>query len=254
MAKKRRKDREEKEEEYEFRPPEFDEKEFLLKELFDTRVVMFTVLFGVIFGVVAGIITIADNSLIGVAFLVVVAGMIALKWLYPLVKIDTTKFLKKNWLGNVGTFFFTFLAIWVLLVNQPFADFAHPTVTDATIWVANTGNVTAVDYKFNKALGTSTWSERFGLAVATVIHANSTLNITARIADGDGLKSVTISIPNMPLGNMTRESAGVSRWGYSVNASSFISGPTGSLSFIITAIDEKGNLELFQPAPMTWVI
>ncbi len=254
MAKKRRKDREEAEEEYEFTPPEFDEKEFLLKEIFDTRVVMFTVLFGVIFGVVAGLITITDNSLAGVAFLVVVVGMIALRWLYLLVKIDTTKFLKKNWLGNIGTFFFTFLAIWILLINQPFADFAHPTVTNATIWVANPGNVTAIDYKFNKALGTNTWSERFGFSVGTVIHSNSTLNITARVADSDGLRSVTISIPNMPIANMTRESAGISRWGYVVNASSFISGPTGSLSFIITAIDEKGNQELFQPAVLSWTV
>lgn len=254
MAKKRRKDREkEEEEEYEFRPPEFDEKEFLLKEVFDTRVAMFTVLFGIMFGVVAGIITITDSSMAGVALLVAVIGLIALKWLYPLVKIDTKKFLKRSWVGNLGTFFFTFLGIWVLLINVPFADFAHPTVTQVTVWVANPdGNVTAIDYKFNKVLGTNAWSERFGKPIASVIHQNSTLNITGKVADDDGLKSVTISVNSRPVVGMTHEAAGKNRWGYTLDASSVMSGGSGSLSFIVTASDKKDNVELFQPAALTW--
>ncbi len=250
MAKKRRKDRDKEEEEYEFKPPEFDEKEFLLKELFDTRVVMFTVLFGILFGVAAGIITILDNALVAVAGILVVVGMIGLRWLYALVKIDTKKFLRRNWVGNVGTFFFTFLAIWILLINQPFVDFAKPTVTNVTVWVANPGNITAIDYKFNKALNTNTWSERFGKPIASVVHVNSTLNITAKVADDNGLKSVTTSVNSGLAMNMTSEPK--NRWGHSLPASSVMSGGSGAVSFIISATDEADNSVLFQPSALTW--
>ncbi len=250
MAKKRRKDREKEEEEYEFKPPEFDEKEFLQKELFDTRVVMYTVIFGVAFGVAAGVISILDNTLVAVAGVLVVAGIVGLKWLYALVKIDTKKFLKRNWVGNIGTFFFTFLAIWILLINQPFADFAKPTVTNVTVWVANPGNITAIDYKFNKDLKTNIWSERFGEPIASVIKANSTLNITAKIADDHGLSSVTISVRSAPFVGMVSEPK--NRWGYSLAAGSVMSGSSGSLAFIISAVDDSDNSILFDPAPMNW--
>lgn len=254
MAKKRRKDKEKEEEEYEFKPPEFDEREFLLKEIFDTRVVIFTVLFGVAFGVAAGIITIADNALAGVALILVLIGMVALRWLYPLVKIDTSKFLKRNWVGNIGTFFFTFLAIWVLLINQPFADFSHPSVNNVTIWVTNpvSGNVTAIDYKFSKTAGTNAWAERWGAPIESVINTSCYLNISAKVADDNGLKSVTIAVNNQPAVAMTHESAGKSRWGFNLSAASVISGDSGSVAFIITAIDEHDNQELYQATTLTW--
>ena len=249
MAKKRRKDRDkEEEEEYEFRPPEFEEEEFLKKEMADTWAIIVTVLYAIALAVVAWAMTLASRDLAGPAFLVAVAGAIALKWLYPLFKVNTKGFQKRNWAGNIGTFFFTFLAIWILLLNQPFADFAKPTVTDVTVWVTRPdGNTTAIDYKLNTTLATPVfqWMPRYGESLGGIIHAkeNYTVNITARIADNDGLKSMTISVN--ALASVTMTSEGQHRWGYKITGNTL--NPSTGLSFQITVLDKANNEGRFVP-------
>ena len=63
MAKKRKKDKQEAEE-YEFTPPEFNEKEFLKKELTDLKVGLITVVFAIALGVAAAAITLANDDLL----------------------------------------------------------------------------------------------------------------------------------------------------------------------------------------------
>lgn len=248
MAKKRRKGDKDKEAEYEFKPPEFDEKEFIKKELSDTRTVVFTVIYGVVLGVVAGLITIASRQLIGPAFLVVIAGMFSLRWIYPLVKIDTKAMKRRSWVGNIGTFFFTFLAIWILLMNEPFADFAKPTITEVTVWVEKTStptNLTAIDYKINPASGVFQWTSRYGEDFAKMIHSNASyrLNLSARVADNHDLKSVQISVNGGEYFGMTDE--GKTRFGYTVIANTL--SPGVGLSFRISALDGSGNSQVFIP-------
>jgi hypothetical protein len=239
MAKKRRKSDDEPEEEYEFRPPAFDEKEFIRKELGETRSVIFTVAYAIVLGAVAGLLSAADRAFMGPAFLIAIAGMVSLKWVYPMFKIDSKAFQKRNWLGNIGTFFFTFLAIWILLLNQPFADFAQPTVKDVTVWVDRPGNITAIDYKLASAQGVYQWTARYGEKLDQVIRANESydLNLTAKIADNKGLKNALISVNGMDYASMTLE--GKHRWGYKMNATSLTT--TGGLNIKISAEDESGN-------------
>jgi hypothetical protein len=244
MAKKRRKSDKEPEEEYEFRPPEFDEKEFIKKELGETRSVIFTVVYAIVLGAVAGLLSAADRAFLGPAFLIAIAGMVSLKWVYPIFKIDSKAFQKRNWLGNIGTFFFTFLAIWILLLNQPFADFAQPTITDVTVWVDRPGvsggvNTTAIDYKFSSALGVYQWTPRYGEKLDQVIRANVSyhLNLTAKVADNHALKSAQISVNGADYKNMTSE--GKNRWGYAVDAGSLPSNVGLNIKF--SAEDESGN-------------
>ncbi len=244
MAKKRKKSDKEAEEEYEFKPPEFDEKEFLRKELADTRAVIFTVVYAIALGVVAGLLCAADRGFVGPSFLIVIGGLFSLPYVYPLVKIDSKTFQKRNWLGNIGTFFFTFLAIWILLLNQPFADLARPTINNFTVWVEKPGNLTAIDYKVNKATGVFQWTPRFGEDLNTVITANSSLNLTAKVADNDHLKSVVISVTGHDFSAMTSE--GKNRWGYRINATDPLLGG-GQLTFGISAEDDSGNKAVFFP-------
>ncbi len=245
MAKKRRKSDKEPEEEYEFRPPEFDEKDFIRKELAETRSVVFTVLYAVVLGVVAGLLSAADTTFMGPAFLIAIAGMISLPWVYPIFKIDSKAFQKRNWLGNIGTFFFTFLAIWILLLNQPFADFAKPDISDVTVWVdrpgnATASNITAIDYKFSNTAGVYQWTARYGEKLNQTIHANENyhLNITAKVADNHGLRYAQISVNNADYTSMTFE--GKNRWGFKMNATSL----TGGLSIRMSAQDESGNQQV----------
>jgi len=256
MAKKRRKsDKEPEEEEYEFRPPEFDEEEFIRKELSETRTVIFTVIYAVVLGAVAGLLSAADKTFLGPAFLIAIAGMISLRWIYPMFKIDTKAFQKRNWLGNIGTFFFTFLAIWILLLNQPFADLAKPTITDVTVWVDRPGasggnNTTAIDYKLSGTAGVYQWTPRYGESLDHVIRANASyhLNLTAKVADNRALKNAQISVNGRDYVSMTSE--GKNRWGYKLEASTlapFIG--ANALNIKISAEDKSGNQQVLIIGP-----
>lgn len=243
MAKKRKKDKEEKEE-YEFKPPTFDEKEFLEKELRDTKTVLFTIGYGALFGLIAGLIANLDQDLAMIGLIIVIGGLISLKYFYSVIKVDTTQFQKKNWAGNAVWFFFTFLAIWVLLFNYPFADHADPSVRDVVVWVYDGDSYTAIDYKYVDTAGSYAWVPRDDVALNTIVHASSnyTVNITARIADNGDLETARIVIGGGTYIPMTYE--GEHRYGYQINGADLSS---GGLSFTIEATDGVENITVFTP-------
>lgn len=245
MAKKRKKDKEEKEE-YEFKPPEFDEKEFLLKELRDTKTVLLTVAYAALFGAGAGLISNLNEGLAPVGLALVLGGLISLKYFYPIVKVDVSQFAKKNWAGNAAWFFFTFLAVWVLTFNFPFADHANPSVTDITVWVSTGTNTTAIDYEYVDSVGAYVWVPRWGETVGTMIHATSayTVNITAKVADNGQLTTVRISVNGGDFTSMLSE--GSHRFGTVLTGDQLTA--SEGLSFEIRAADEVGHVTVFTPA------
>ncbi len=114
---------------YEFIPPDFDEDAFIHKEMvsFRTTIVLF------VWGVIAALVSWAVfNAMDGASLawrigLVIAAIMgYALRWLYPLLKIDIKHFARKDWLGTGFLFFFTWLAFFIVLVNPPISDYADP--------------------------------------------------------------------------------------------------------------------------------
>lgn len=246
MAKKRKKDKEDAEE-YEFMPPEFDEKEFLKKELTDIRVGLITVVFAIVLGVIAALISIANDELVIVAFFVGIAGIAVLKQFYAIVKIDTSEFKKKNWAGNIATLFFTFLAIWVLLLNMPFSDHASPVVENVIVWVNDGTKTVGIEYKFVESTGVYDWvsMDPDNYTADNVVHASAsyTINITARVTDNGKLSTVMISgiSQSIPVTSMTSE--GSHRFGYSVPGDSLGS----ALTFYIAAADSEGNSSTFHP-------
>lgn len=245
MAKKRKKDKAEKEE-YEFRPPEFDEKEFLRKELRDTKTALLTIAYAGVFGIIAGAISIASPSLVGVAFVAGIAGIVSLRYVYPIMKVDTSTFQKKNWAGNIGSFFFTFLAVWVLLLNMPFSDHAEPTVDAVIVWVNNGSNVTGIEYKYVKAQGVYAWIPTdANYMLETMVRTTYAINITAKVTDNGKLNSVKIQIGSQSSPSHVMVSEGEHRFGHSMSAAD---AGSSSLIFYITAIDEVGNEVLFYPA------
>ncbi len=254
MAKKRKRDKEE-EEEYEFRPPEFNEKEFIEKELRDSKAVIITVIYALGFAVIAGLISGASHDLVGVSFVVVIAGILSLKWVYGLFGIDTKTFQKRNWAGNIGTFFFTFLAIWILLMNTPFADFSNPVVNRVVVWVDDGTSVRGLEYTFDKTTNVYTWEQVNKTFPATIISgSNQTINITAKVADNGKLRSVEIVIGSYSTGglvNMTRSTLD-DRYEHKVTESAIDALPY----FFIVASDSAGNSVTFQnavPLPITQI-
>lgn len=129
MAKKRKKEK--KEEDYEYKEPEFDEEEYLRKEVRDSRALFATLGYAVLIGIVSFGLTFVDVAL---AALVGFIAMVFLRHIYPRVGVDTTLLEKKNWAGNIIMYLFTWLAVWILLVNPPFSDFAEPTIENVGIY------------------------------------------------------------------------------------------------------------------------
>ncbi|HIJ16330.1 MAG TPA: hypothetical protein HA364_00935 [Thermoplasmata archaeon] len=245
MAKKRKKDKEDKED-YEFTPPEFDEKEFLLKELRDTKTVLLTVGYAAVFGIVAGVMANLDQDLVPLGLAIVIAGLVSLKYFYPFIKVDVTQFQKKNWAGNIAWFFFTFLAVWVLMFNFPIADHADPSVTEVTVWVDNGTNVTAIDYEYVDSVGAYVWVPRWGESLDSMIHASAayTVNITAKVADNGELVTTLVSVDGGEnFLSMTPEES--HRYGFLLTGDQILS---GSLTFEIRAADDAGHVTVFMPA------
>lgn len=103
----------------EFQLPEFDETEFILKEVRDARLGVVTIVFAlavaiVTRGVEAGLGT-------GLAFLFGLAAGYGLKVLFEFLGTDLGELDKKSWLGLGAIYFFAWLGFWTLLLNGPFA-------------------------------------------------------------------------------------------------------------------------------------
>ena len=245
MAKKRKK-QPPKEEEYEFVPPSFDEKEFLRKELRDTRTVFLTIGYAVAFGLAAGFISYVSTALVGAAFLLGIVGILSLKYVYPLLRVDTSEFKKKNWAGSVAWFFLTFLAVWVLMFNFPIADFADPDISDIVVWVERGDNLTAIEYKYVKSEGDYIWVPLYNEDLSTVIRAAAdyTLNITAHVADNGKLATVMIMVSGVHEDYVPMTDEGDSRYGYVLSPTELTS---PGLRFSMYATDSKGNEVEFSP-------
>jgi len=122
VAKKRKKEVKK----YVFKAPEFDEVEYMKKEMANTKVAIITILFAIPASIASYSLTLAGSAVFG--FLIGIAFIFLLKYIYEFLHVDIEKFEKKDWLGNGAMFFFTWLAVWVLILNMPFTDLTKPTI------------------------------------------------------------------------------------------------------------------------------
>jgi len=123
MAKKKRRVGSEPEETYEFVPPEFDEREFLLKDIYGTRILIVVSLLAVLIGVVAACLQSFINSDYSywVGLLLIVLVIVGLKQLLTLLRFRVDLMDQKMLIGNYILFFFLTLGIWIIMLNAPFS-------------------------------------------------------------------------------------------------------------------------------------
>lgn len=121
MAKKKRRITEQAEEEYEFTPTEFNEREFILKDLYMTKVFLVVIVFGLLAGVVGAILTdhIADYGWI-VATLVSFGICASLGKILAALGFRMDMVESKSMAGNYLMFLALALGICILLTNEPF--------------------------------------------------------------------------------------------------------------------------------------
>ena len=123
MAKKKRRESSEPEDTYEFVPPEFDEREFLLKDIYGTRVLIIVSLLAVLVGVLAACLQSFINSdwSYALGLLLIFLVIVGLKQFLTILKFRVDLMEQKMLIGNYILFFFLSLGIWIILLNDPFA-------------------------------------------------------------------------------------------------------------------------------------
>lgn len=132
MAKKRKKEPKEA-----FKVPEFDEAEFMEREIEVSKTGIITVLYAIPIAIVSFGLTII--GLAGIGFIIGFFSIFTLRYLYQKLGINLKDFEKKTWVGNGALMFFSWLLIWVLLLNPPFSDVSEPSIRNVELWVQDTG-------------------------------------------------------------------------------------------------------------------
>jgi hypothetical protein len=111
-----------------FEVPEFNEDEFVRKELisFRTTIILFA------YSLVVAFLTFVVWRQTQVGFLILLlialAAGAAIPLLYRLVRIDYSHFRRKEWIGTMFLHFFFWLGFTLLLTNPPISDNAPPVV------------------------------------------------------------------------------------------------------------------------------
>ncbi len=122
MAKKKRRIVEEPKEEYEFTPEAFNEREFVLKDLYGSRVFLVVVVLSLVVGLIAGILC---NNNIGGEYDWVISTIIVFAVLGLTKKILTVLGFRpemldgKTLIGNYLVYLAMALGICILMVNAP---------------------------------------------------------------------------------------------------------------------------------------
>lgn len=120
MAKKRKE-----EDEYEFVAPPFSEKQYIEKDLRDSKIVIFTTIYGIIAGALASLLSVYVNPALGFFFILLFL-ILLFRFFYRLLKVDFSTFKSSDYVFKGGTYLITAIAIWILLFNPPFAYITPP--------------------------------------------------------------------------------------------------------------------------------
>ena len=172
---RRRHEKEEEEEKEVFTPPEFDEKEYIEEEMNKARASISIVVLGALFAVVSAVVFISTDSWAGSA-LIGLSGFFFFKFIYPLFKADPSLLRKKDYVAHGAIYLFSWLAVFILCVNMPFADLSAPEIENVHL----EGFVQADDgwFAYN---GTGNFSD---------------YRIVATVTDNSGIDSVEIKYGN----------------------------------------------------------
>lgn len=111
-----------------FEVPEFNEDEFVRKELISFRTTVLLFVYSLLVALATYFLwRSADLPFVAVLLIALAAGG-ALPFLYRLFRVDISHFRRKEWIGTVLLHFFFWLGFTLLLSNPPFSDNATPVI------------------------------------------------------------------------------------------------------------------------------
>jgi len=111
-------------------PPEFDEVGYMRQEIESARAAVATIAWAAVGATVAFLLTSVHPALAFFAGIAVGAGMY---FIFPVIGIRTEKFKRRDWTSHGITYFFSWLAFWIILLNPPFGDFVDPTIQAVSV-------------------------------------------------------------------------------------------------------------------------
>ncbi len=181
MAKKRRQ-KEVKKEDYEFKFPEFDEVKFIKKEFTKAKVAFITAGYAVLFALLSYVLLSMSYENWQVPVIVGFFAVFTLPLLFRQLKIDLEEYELKSWIGAGAIYFFIWLAVFIVLCNPPFSDFAEPEIESPEIYVNIPAN------------GNYTWVKLNTTAGIYEISSANEFNITTNIFDNWKLDENSVSM------------------------------------------------------------
>ena len=177
MARRKRKD-----EEPEWTPPEFDEVDYMRREIESAKVAVVTIAWAVVGALIAYVLYIYVHPAVG--FLVGVAAFGALYFLLPILGLPIKAFKTRDWLGHASIYVFSWLAFSIILLNAPFGDHTPP-----TIQIQAGGSVNA-PYTAAVAPNSVKCTNYTGGALSFTVGTNQSMYLVFRATDNVAVRSV----------------------------------------------------------------
>ena len=179
MARRKRK-----EDEPDWVAPDFDEVGYMRQELEGARAAVATIGWAVI----GALFAFALYSVLPVlAFFAGIAVGAGMYFVFPLIGIKTEPFKRRDWIGHGFTYFFSWLAFWIILLNPPFSDHTDPTIQAISVSPFHPG--------YNLTLGLACLPPT--TSSVSLGPANDSLYILFRASDNVALRSVQVQVaPN----------------------------------------------------------
>jgi len=178
-----------KEEEEKISLPEFNEVEFINKELQETKISFISIGLAVVGGIIAFLgtryISMQLALLLGFSlpFLIFVIFYMIIK-----DRMNLKHYKPFNWLSHFGVIFITVIMVWLLLINAPFSYMASPYITQVNIYYSVSHNNTWQQASLQLINGNLVMSP------GKSIPQNSEVNISFIIDSSTTIKDVNLNI------------------------------------------------------------
>lgn len=186
MARRRRKD-----EEPEWTPPEFDEVDYMRREIESAKVAVVTIAWAVVGALIAYLLYVYVHPAVG--FLVGVAAFGALYFLLPILGLPIKAFKTKDWIGHASIYLFSWLAFSIIILNPPFGDHTPPTVQ-----IEAGGSFNGL-YSAPVPANTVKCTNYTGGALTFTVQSNQSMYLVFRATDNVAVRSINVTYGTYPV-------------------------------------------------------
>ena len=162
-----------------FEFPEFDKEEYIAKEFRDARTSQYVVILALLIALISYALVRVDEGNRIIGLFLIFLSIAGLKEFFTLLKVDTSAFEKKNWIGNSLLLFFAWFGMFTLLLNPPFYDMVDPHIDSIDIYSLSNMTEDNVTYSLEK---TDTFQN------------NTEISLNASVMDNSKVENVTLTI------------------------------------------------------------